>query len=760
MYKRKWIALLTCLSLTTLSVGVPAGTKAQKTSHNIQTFHQVITGENNGLMRYRLLDEQGKEILPATQDQSSQNTSLKKASSLPSSYDARETGVITPVKDQGYSGACWAFAALKSLEASSILNNLSSLDTTDYSENHMAWYTYTPLLDNTNPLYGDYFSYTERNDSNIYDIGGNFWNATFTLANWWGAALESDVPFQASTQEEQNEMTETMKKAGDSLRTLSSVHLKETNCYFNYDSKGTPMTSSTRDQIKQAVIDHGALDVSLYYSSDNLYNKNNVTSLYQNRRDSSYANHCVTIVGWDDSFNTFQTRAPKSGAWLIANSYGEDFGMDGYFWVSYYDTSLCEFVSFEAEDTDTYTTNFQYDGNGWSTGFLDTDDIAIANVFTNQTDTPQRIDAAAFYTCANNQGYKIQIYRNISSDSPLAGEPVSACTTIGTADWPGYHTVPLEQSIAVAPGESFSVVVTFLADTSEDGIAYACFEGESDPQNYCNYSSEAGQSYVYFASLDEWYDTTSYVDEGTVYNGNNVCVKALANEISPEEFAAQEKNYVPETMPPQTDTDSPSFSPAPAPDATVPVTAPVTTTPTATPALPASTAATDTPEAKTSTKIKLTATKFTIGKGEKITLPLKVTPSSSKKKLTFTSSNRKAVKISSAGKITGRKKGKATITISSSDGSKKKVSVVVKKAPSSVRLKTSKTTLKKGKTTRLKTILSKGSASYGLTYRSSKPKVASVNAKGKIRARKKGTTRITVRTYNGKKARIKIRVTE
>ena len=64
--------------------------------------------------------------------------------------------------------------------------------------------------------------------------------------------------------------------------------------------------------------------------------------------------------------------------------------------------------------------------------------------------------------------------------------------------------------------------------------------------------------------------------------------------------------------------------------------------------------------------------------------------------------------------------------------------------------------IKRKKSTKLKYSLSKGSASYSKVRKSSKPKVVSVDNKGKIKARKKGSAYITLRLYNGKKAKVKI----
>ena len=110
------------------------------------------------------------------------------------------------------------------------------------------------------------------------------------------------------------------------------------------------------------------MDVALYYNpnlSSRYYKETNgvYASYAYDMMGIDQANHCVTIVGWDDDFNNFSKDAPESGAWLIANSYGTNYSKDenGYFWVSYYDPSLCEYYTFEGVSADTYQTIFQYD---------------------------------------------------------------------------------------------------------------------------------------------------------------------------------------------------------------------------------------------------------------------------------------------------------------------------------------------------------------------------------------------------------------
>lgn len=123
--------------------------------------------------------------------------------------------------------------------------------------------------------------------------------------------------------------------------------------------------------------------------------------------------------------------------------------------------------------------------------------------------------------------------------------------------------------------------------------------------------------------------------------------------------------------------------------------------------------------------------------GKKATI--KVTKTKVTGKVTFKSSNKKVATVNSKGVITGKKAGKAVITVKVGKYTKK-LTVKVKKP--SFKIVKSSVKLKKGKKT---TIRVKAAPVSKVTYKTSNKKVATVNSKGVVTAKKKGTAKITVK---------------
>ena len=133
---------------------------------------------------------------------------------------------------------------------------------------------------------------------------------------------------------------------------------------------------------------------------------------------------------------------------------------------------------------------------------------------------------------------------------------------------------------------------------------------------------------------------------------------------------------------------------------------------------------------------------------------------------TYLSSDENIATVNGKGSVKAKKTGSVRVKAIPAAGNKAKVfKITVKKAPKKISkvtfnkkaVKKNKVTLKKGKSAAFKVTLPKGTASK-ITYTSSKKKVATVDSKGKVKAKKKGKTVITIKTFNKKSKKITLTV--
>ena len=146
----------------------------------------------------------------------------------------------------------------------------------------------------------------------------------------------------------------------------------------------------------------------------------------------------------------------------------------------------------------------------------------------------------------------------------------------------------------------------------------------------------------------------------------------------------------------------------------------------------------------------------------KVVIPLdkkknfKMSLTSKAANFTFSSSRRSVATVSVRGIVKAKKTGKAKITVKGKKGAVKGAKQIVtvyvaKKSVKSVSLNARKKVLNPGKTFTLKTKVNPSKAANVVTFRSSRPSVATVSSRGKVRAKKTGTARIIVTTIDGKK---------
>jgi len=419
-------------------------------------------------------------LLSTTDNHYDPNAALQ--GTIPSAYSSVDLDRITVPKNQNPYGTCWSFSTINCLESSTITNEGTGVDDIDLSELHLVYFTYNRPTDPLGLTEGDSLG---AKSAAPLEIGGNYSIATKTLTSGIGPVNDSVMSYDMASASMQFD-----KSLAYSDRQMSVENVFEI-------SAGNP------SRIKQLIMEYGSAGMS-YYHTSSYYNSAN--SAYYNY-DVLGVNHAVSIVGWDDNYsrNNFSTVPSADGAWLIKNSWGEGWGDEGYFWLSYEDKSFC------AYDDGTYNTVFvfdattvvdedeyiyQYDGgsvNSWmSISGIST--IKLAAVYTAQR--KETIDSASLVVYNDNVDYTLQLYKNpTSDDDPSSGEALLAAPISGHFTDAGYHTVDIPSSPEMEEGDVFSVVFTITSSSSK--VTFPVDKSHEDQNFSFRTAQDLNQTYYY-----------------------------------------------------------------------------------------------------------------------------------------------------------------------------------------------------------------------------------------------------------------------
>ena len=390
---------------------------------------------------------------------------------LPSAYDYRKTGRAPQIGNQGSLGTCWAFASLKALESSLLPGKSLEL-----SVDHMT-------LHNS-------FSMSQ-------DAGGEYTMSMAYLLAWQGPVLESEDPYGDGY-------------SPDGLK--PGLHVQDIQI----------LPAKDYEAIKQAVYRYGGVQSSLYTSMRNYQSE----SVYYNRTTNSYCyigdekpNHDSVIIGWDDNYSkdNFNMGLEGDGAFICTNSWGEDFGDQGYFYVSYYDTNIGvhNIVYTGVEPADNYDHNYQSDLCGWvgQIGY-GRDSAWFANAYT--AGKGENLEAAGFYATDQNTDYELYVARHLGEKADQTfGQRVKMAE--GRLRYAGFYTIPLDQKIVLDDGEKFAIIVKITTPGTVHPVAIEYDAGDG----MAEIDLSDGEGYLSFDG-DKW----EHVEETQKCN---VCLKAYTS---------------------------------------------------------------------------------------------------------------------------------------------------------------------------------------------------------------------------------------
>ena len=363
-----------------------------------------------------------------------------KIDALPISYDLRDWGRVSSVKNQGIPGPCWAFAAIGALESNYLTQKLNvDGKIPDLSEMQLAFFCYKDPKPERN--------FTSEHKSGTLSLEGNVFMSVAFLSRLSGPTDERFLPY--NTNLTYNEKNSLMKKSPEDFK--RSMRLREA-FYMSGDS------ALSRENIKELIMQYGLLVVSMYSDLHKYHTKGGYYTYY-NPGKGTKINHLVTIAGWDDNFSNenFTPKPKKNGAWLVKNSWGTMRGSNaGYFMMSY-EQHIYGGTAFIAEKYNKQLKHYGYDDLGWC---ANANFYWAANIF-QINGKKERLKEVAFYTSRNNVDYELFIYElgNISKNNPIAGNLIAKQK--GHIRYAGYHTVNLLDLITLNKGNYFSVVVKF-----------------------------------------------------------------------------------------------------------------------------------------------------------------------------------------------------------------------------------------------------------------------------------------------------------
>lgn len=425
---------------------------------------------------------------------------IRRGASLTPVYDARDNGWITSVKDQGRNQTCWAFSSIAAMEANLIKNGKADTSI-DLSENQFAYFFYNRKTDALGYTKDDY---NLNRNGNYLSGGGTLWGSGLALATWAGVTTEDRCPYLSLPSED---------LCYEALYSVRDVYM------YEYDAQ---KLSSSVATVKQAILDHGAVAAGINFDTDNYYNEETCAYYYPEKDQSG--NHAVTIIGWNDGYSreNFVTTPSCNGAWIVKNSYGVEFGDQGYNYVSYEDASLGEMMAFEVvTKAEQYDNNYQHDGTA-NPAFSYNKADWYANVFTAKGANGYNEDlkAVGIDVRSVNTKYEIQVYTGLTSIlKPTSGTKVFSSTVKGTFADAGYHTVVLPKAVSLTAGERFSVVVRLTDQTGS--LGYLGIDA-SLVNKWINFVSSTKENQSFIKVEGSWYDLGTEL-------GANARIKAYTN---------------------------------------------------------------------------------------------------------------------------------------------------------------------------------------------------------------------------------------
>lgn len=270
-------------------------------------------------------EEKEKTLTPRLYDIDFNSMELKAGEEqLEERYNLAEI-IDIEVGSQGSYGLCWAFAATKAMETNLAI---TTGEYYDFSEMYLGI-----MLNEYRKQNGNYDDSIQKG-SNFYEIK-ELYESGLTS----GPVLESEIPYNNSDENMENaKNAHVIKKVKDYIQ-FPTIY-KDTETEENIEI--------FRKEVKNHIKNYGAIYASIKIAStEEDFNEEDLKEYFNSETNALYYNgeelsdHSIAIVGWDDNYskdNFAEGNKPeKDGAYIALNSWGNQWGNNGYFYISYED---------------------------------------------------------------------------------------------------------------------------------------------------------------------------------------------------------------------------------------------------------------------------------------------------------------------------------------------------------------------------------------------------------------------------------------